>query len=238
MYGDRPEPLEAAASFVGSRFPQARAAFLGGSVLTAERTPTSDLDVVVLLAGPPAPYRETFEHERWTVEAFVHTRQSLDHFWALDAGRRVCSLLRMCALGAVLTDPAGIAPEIAATAAARIAAGPPALDAAELDAMRYRLTDLLDDLAGCDVEDELVHLAGAVLQRTAELALATAGRWSGGGKALARALRDADPDLAERLVDGHRHVVLYGDTAVLHRAAVEVLLRAGGPLLVGYRLKG
>jgi hypothetical protein len=32
-------------------------------------------------------------------------------------------------------------------------------------------------------------------------------------------------------------VVAYGDTAVLHRAAVEVLLRVGGPLLVGHRVQ-
>jgi hypothetical protein len=33
-------------------------------------------------------------------------------------------------------------------------------------------------------------------------------------------------------------VVVYGDTAVLHRAAVDVLLRVGGPLLDGYRAVG
>ena len=61
----------------------------------------------------------------------------------------------------------------------------------------------------------------------AALSLAAGGAWEGGGKALARALLAADPDLAERLVNGHRHVVVYGDTAVLHRAAVDVLVRAG-----------
>ncbi len=238
MYGDRPDPLHAASSFVAGHFPQARAALLGGSVLTADRTPTSDLDVVVLLDGPPAPYRETFEDQRWVVEAFVHTRESLDRFWALDAERRVCSLLRMCAESVVVADPDGVAAELQAAAAARIAAGPPPLTRSEVDAMRYTLTDLLDDLAGCDAEDELVFLAGAVLRHTAELALAAAGRWGASGKALARALRRAEPDLAERLVDGHRHVVVYGDTAVLHRAAVDVLLRVGGPLMDGYRVSG
>jgi hypothetical protein len=239
VYGDRPDPVSAAAAFVAARFPAATAAFLGGSVLTEHRTPTSDLDVVVLLDGPserdPAPYRETFEHEGWTVEAFVHTRASLEEFWRRDAERRVCSLLRMCAESEVLVDVAGAAAQVRSAASAGLAAGPPPMTQAEVDAARYALTDLLDDLAGCDDGQELVFIAGRVLDGVAALALGAAGQWSGGGKALARALADVEPDLLERLVDGHRHVVLYGDTAVLHRAAVDVLMRVGGALMVGYR---
>lgn len=243
MYGDRPDPVTAAAGFVAERFAHAAAAFLGGSVLTDLRTPTSDLDVVVVIPGrtegDPAPYRETFEHAGWIVEVFVHTRESLERFWRHDADRRVPSLLRMCAESVVLRDaPAagtGSAEEIRVAAAQWLADGPAALDPGALAAMRYRLTDLLDDMAGCDDEQELVFIAGAVVRDVAALALAVAGRWSGGGKGLARALGAHDPDLLERLVNGHRHVVVYGDTAVLHRAAVDVLVRAGGALMVGYR---
>lgn len=236
MDGDRPEPVEAARSFVTGLFPDARAAFVGGSVLTAHRTPTSDLDVVVLLDGPPAPYRETLEHRGWVVEVFAHTRDSLDHFWRQDAEDRKCSLLRMCGESVVLADRDGVAEEVQRTARALLAAGPPQPTGAQLESWRYGLTDLLDDMAGCEEETELAFLAGGVLEAAASLALVAAGRWGGAGKALARELRAADPDLAERLLDGHRHVVVYGDTAVLHRAAVDVLARVGGPLLVGYRV--
>lgn len=238
MYGDRPDPVTAAASFVGSQLPRAAAAFVGGSVLTDERTPTSDLDVVVVLDGPPAPYRETFEHEGWIVEAFVHTRSSLEEYWGRDAARRVPSLLRMCAESVVLVDRDGVATEIQAEAARRLAAGPTPPDEATLARARYGLTDILDDMAGCDDEAELLYIAGGVVRQVSELALLLAGHWSGSGKGLARQLARHDPDLLERLVNGHRHVVTYGDTAVLHKAAVDVLIRAGGPLLVGYRVQG
>lgn len=246
MYGDRPEPVEAATAFVAALFPEARTAFVGGSVLTEDRTPTSDLDVVVVVepdvpVGPArvvAPYRETFEHAGWVVEAFVHTRASIDHFVSRDVARRVPTMMRLCVDSVVLVDLDGAATEIRRSAAAVLAAGPPPYDAAELEAVRYALTNLLDDMAGSEREDELVYLANAVVDEVARLALVSAGRWSGSGKSLARELRAAEPDLAERLVNGHRHVVVYGDTAVLHRAAVEVLLRVGGPLLDGYRLGG
>jgi predicted nucleotidyltransferase len=239
MYGDRPDPVRAATAFVAERFPHAATAFVGGSVLTDRRTPTSDLDVVVVLPErtetDPAPYRETFEHDGWIVEAFVHTPESLERFWRQDADRRVPSLLRMCAESEVLCDPAGIAERIRSAAAQWLAAGPAPIDPGALEAMRYGLTDLLDDMAGCDDERELAFIAGAVVRDVAALALTVDGQWSGTGKGLARALAAHDSDLLERLVNGHRHVVVYGDTAVLHRAAVDVLLRAGGALMTGYR---
>jgi hypothetical protein len=246
MYGDRPEPVAAATAFVAAHFPEASAAFVGGSVLTEHRTPTSDLDVTVVLgdgvvvasSGLRAPYRDTLEHDGWVVEAFVHDRASLEHYMAKDVARRVPTMMRLVAESEVLVDRDGIAAGLRARARELLDAGPPPYDASELAMARYLLTDLLDDLAGSEQEDELVYLANEVVTETAWLALVSGGHWSGKGKALARMLREIDPDLAERLVDGHRHVVVYGDTAVLHRAAVDVLLRVGGPLLVGHRLTG
>ncbi len=235
---ERPEPYDAAASFVEQEFPEPLAAFVGGSVLTERRTPTSDLDVVVVVDGPPAPYRETFWHDGWVVEAFVHTRESLDEYWDLDAGRRVCSLLRMCAESTVLTDPGGVADGIQQEARRRLEAGPPEASDDEVDTLRYHLSDLLEDLAGSDQEDELAYISALVLARTADLALLAAGQWGGSGKALARALRDTDPDLAERLLNAHRLVLTEGDTAPMYRCALQVLAPVGGPLLAGYRLPG
>lgn len=232
----RPDPLVAARDFVAGHFPDASTAFLGGSVLTPLRTPMSDLDVVVVLddADPRPPYRETLDQDGWVVEAFVHNRATLERFWDQDTDRRSASLLNMCS-GEVLRDRDGAAAEIQQAARRRLEAGPAPLAGAELDSARYALTDQLDDLAGCDRDDELAYIAGLVLREVAELALGAAGRWAGTGKGLARSLADAEPALAERLVHAHRLAVLDGDTAPLHLVATEVLARVGGPLMVGYR---
>ncbi|MGZ4466641.1 MAG: nucleotidyltransferase domain-containing protein [Nocardioides sp.] len=233
----RPEPYDAAATFVEEEFPDALAAFVGGSVLTEHRTPTSDLDVVVVLDGPSAPYRETFWRDGWVIEAMVHTRASLEAFWDHDRDRRVATMMRLCAESLVVTDPAGVAEEIRAAARERLEAGPGEVSEEGLERLRYRLSDVLEDLAGADREDELAYVAGLVLARTADLALVAGGHWSGTGKALARALREVDPDLAERLVNAHRMVLTEGDTAPLYRCALQVLAPVGGPLLAGYRLE-
>ena len=232
------EPVPAAADFVAAYFPDALAAFVGGSVLTPDRTPTSDLDVVVLLDGPPAPFRGTFRHDGWVVEAFVQTRESLAYFSDRDVERRVPSLLRMCADSRVLVDRAGLAEGIQEEARRRLAAGPPPLDPARRDQLRYVLTDQLDDLAGCRTEDELPHIAGLLLTCAAELALAVGGAWGGTGKGLHRSLVRHDPDLAQRLAAAHRQAVGGGARGPLREVVLEVLDRAGGPLLEGYRVAG
>ncbi|WP_280273190.1 nucleotidyltransferase domain-containing protein [Nocardia wallacei] len=57
----KPDDFELAEQLVRERFPEARAAWLGGSMADGTATATSDLDITVLLAGPPAPYRESFD---------------------------------------------------------------------------------------------------------------------------------------------------------------------------------
>lgn len=233
---DRPEPFDAAVSFLDEHFPDALVAFLGGSVMTGHRTPTSDLDITVVVDSPSAPYRETFWHDGWLVEAFVQTRDSLDYFFGQDEQRRVRTMFRLCAESTVVVDKVGMAAEIREEAAARLEAGPPEPTDAQLEVRRYGLSSLLDDLAGADREDELAYISGQVLTQSAELALLGAGAWGGVGKALARELRAFDPDLAERLVNAHRMVVTEGDTVPLYRTALQVLDAAGGPLLAGFHL--
>ena len=232
------DPREAAADFVASHFPQARVGFVGGSVLTSHRTATSDLDVVVLLDGSPAPYRETFRHRGWVVEAFVHDDDSLTFYYAHDRDRRVCSLLRMVGESEVVVDRDGSAAALQAAARELLAAGPRPLEAPERDAMRYALSDLLDDLVGCRVPAELPWIAGLLLVQSAQLALAADGAWAGAGKALHRSLAAADPGFATRLVDAHRSAVAGGQVEGLRLAVREVLDRVGGPLVEGYRVGG
>lgn len=110
------DPLEAATRLVAERFPDAAAAYLGGSVLTARRTATFDLDIVVLLDGPAAPFRETLRYEGWVVELFVQTRSSMRHYWDKDAAARRTPLLRMCAEGRVLVSRDGEVELLAAEA--------------------------------------------------------------------------------------------------------------------------
>ena len=228
----RAEPVDAARALVSDRFPGARAAFLGAGILSPRRTPTSDLDIVVVLEGPPAPYRESLRWHGWPVELFVHDSGSLDHFFASDTARRRPTLARVCTDAVVLAGDQDTIENVRERAKSVLAAGPPPVSSAELDLTRYGLTDLLDDLAGSTDPGETAVIGWNAWTATAELALVLAGHWLGTGKWLLRELRAADPELADRMV------AAIGSPDSLMRVAEEVLSQAGGRFWAGLRVAG
>jgi hypothetical protein len=231
------DPVAAARAVVEERHPAARAAFLGGSVVTKRRTATSDLDIVVLLHGAPAPYRESLQHGDWPVELFVHTEETWHAFVEREVRKRRSPLLWMCADGLLLFDRDGVGERLAAEARKLAAAGPPAVTVEELEDYRYAITDLLDDLAGGVDQGERLFIATELARRTGELALALGGAWSGGGKWLARRLEVTVPGLDARVHDAVREA-LDGRCEALVNVVDEVLAQAGGRLWVGYRRSG
>jgi hypothetical protein len=229
------EPVDVARAVLAERFDGVLAAFLGGGVLSAYRTATSDLDIVVLIPGPPAPFRESLRWRGWPVELFVHSPASIGRGFARDAARRKANLAKMCTDGVVLAGTDGIAGQILAQAQAVLAAGPAPLTDAELDRRRYGLTDLLDDLAGSQDPGETAVISWTVFTEAAELALLLAGSWLGGGKWLLRELRAVDPDLADGLIAAVQDRQRQSELVEL---AEQVLARAGGRLWDGYRAGG
>ncbi|MFI6586091.1 nucleotidyltransferase domain-containing protein [Embleya sp. NPDC050493] len=228
--------VEAARELVQERFPQARAVFLAGSVLTKRRTLTSDLDIVVLVTGLSAPCRESLVHRGWPVELFVQTEHHWRTFVERETAARRSPLLAMCAEGMLLADADGLGAALQREAQARLTAGPPQASPAELDDRRYALTDGLEDLRGCTDPEERVYLVADLLQRASELALLAGGRWLGGGKWLSRRLVTADPGLHSRLIAGAVAAVSSDadGTGRFAAAVEEVLDRVGGPLWAGY----
>ena len=94
----RPEEI------VDAWFPEAVGALVAGSVARGEDTPTSDLDLLILLSGPPAPMRRTERVDGQLVEFFVHTEESYVGFVDREARQRRSPLLHMYRLTAVLDD--------------------------------------------------------------------------------------------------------------------------------------
>jgi hypothetical protein len=231
------DAIEAAHAVVDGQHPDARAAFLGGSVVTGRRTATSDLDIVVVLHGTPAPYRESLRHAEWPVEMFVHTEETWQTYVERELHTRRSPLLWMCADGLLLLDTDGLGARIAAEARKLTAAGPPPLSAEEIDDRRYAITDLLDDLAGSSDRNEHLYIATELVRRTGELALAIGGSWGGGGKWLARRLETTAPGLSTHLRHGLQEV-LGGRAEPLVTVVEEVLGQAGGRLWVGYKRAG
>ncbi|MBB6548816.1 cupin domain-containing protein [Nonomuraea rubra] len=227
------DPVAAARAFVEELFPGALYAFVGGSVLTGLRTATSDLDVVVVLDGLPAPYRESLRWREWPVELFAHSETSLAVYVDDGFEQRRPVLARICAEGAVVTDrTGGRASDLQSELADRLADGPSGLTDGQADRFRYVLSDLLDDLSGATDPGERAFIGWEVVQAAARTALGVGRAWQGSGKWLLRELRAHDAKLADELLDAR------DDPARLAAVATDVLERAGGRLWEGYRTQG
>lgn len=235
---DRPDPAEAAARIADDRYPHADLVILAGSVTAGRATPTSDLDLVVVSTNDEdAPFRESFVALGWPVEAFVHTPDSLQGFIRMDVAERERSMPRMVATGWVIRDRADLAARLRDEAQAMIDTGPPPRDDEALASLRYRVTDLLDDLRGDPDGDESRFIVDDLVRSVSELFFAMAGAWQGGGKWLLRELREADPGFADDLVAARR-AHERGDAGPLIALVERVLGASGGPLFEGYRASG
>ncbi|MCM6773734.1 nucleotidyltransferase domain-containing protein [Nocardia sp. CDC159] len=232
---------EIAERLVRELFPLARAAWLGGSTVDGTATATSDLDITVLLDGPPAPYRESLHYNGWPVELFVHTDAAMEYFFTRETERRRPNTLRLVGESLLLLDHDGSGGRLRELSRRRLAAGPKPLSGRELRAARYGLTDLLDDLIGADHADERLLIATYLWHQAADLLLVGHRRWTARGKRLQRELaafdREHGTEYARELAHAVRSVAAGADEPMI-AVVTRVLDRFGGRLFDGYRAAG
>ncbi|MFD6278194.1 nucleotidyltransferase domain-containing protein [Streptomyces sp. NPDC060209] len=229
--------VHAAGRLVSARYPEAIGAVLGGSAARGRSTPTSDLDITVLLPDHGARRREVIRHDGRLAEVFLNSRADLRTAFAESRRTRRATALFLFADSVVLDDPDGHVETLRQEAHVLLAAGPDPLTDQERDARRALLTDLLDDLADAGPDSdpyEQLAVADRILREAAHLLTAHHRTWNGAGKWLPRRLRAADPDLGRRLLDGHLALARHAAPAPLSTAATRVLDLAGGPLREGY----
>lgn len=228
-------PQLVATRLVENRYPGCVAAFLAGSVVRGEGTPTSDLDLVIVTEqDAEAPYRYSEQVGHWPVEFFVHTPTSLQDFFQKDMAERRPSLLQMCREGIVIQASDQRATEIQTQCETLLAAGPPPLSHTAERNMRYHLSDLLEDFKGSDQRAELLLITPKLAEAAAELWLAHHRHWSGNGKWLHRALLRADPDTAQVCSQALESYYSHADKTALQEFAEAVLALVGGPLFDGF----
>jgi predicted nucleotidyltransferase len=119
-----------ARDLVAERYPEALAAFLGGSTAAGTSTPTSDLDIAVLMPNGHDTLRDTTREgaDGRIVEWFVHTPETVGRF--IEESDRRAVMTRVYGQGIVLADRDGAAARIAAAARGILDAGPKPRDKA------------------------------------------------------------------------------------------------------------
>ncbi|MBF0815891.1 nucleotidyltransferase domain-containing protein [Microbacterium paludicola] len=224
---------EIARRFVEREYPQAEAVVLAGSTARGERTPTSDVDLLVIgpaeMFGPGEDSRAaTYAFGGEVFEVFAYTPDAFTRWVERGLADHRPLLLNMLIDG--LPVRAGALLESLRARWAPVRDAGPQVDPHELEVRRYIVTDVLDDLRDATDSLERHVLAALLFERLGQLLLLDAGRWLATGKHLPRCLRAWDPDRTARLADP----LLEGDDAAFLAAAEAELEALGGRLQAGF----
>lgn len=231
----KPDFLETAQAALRRHYPNYNCAFVGGSMLRGEETPSSDIDIVVFFDDDfEHPHRYSVIEQNWPIEFFVQNRFSHDFFMRLDREQGFCIIANMVASGIILPHETALAIERRTTAQAVKEAGPPPLDTRDIDSRRYAISDALDDLSTERPYMDQLGVLASVYKHLGDLYLRGQGKWSAEGKALGRYIREDNPDFAI----GFETAFMYaqrGEFDALKDIAHDILAPHGGILFEGYK---
>ncbi|MGK9166603.1 nucleotidyltransferase domain-containing protein [Inquilinus limosus] len=227
--------LATAESILAARYPDARFAFVAGSIIRGQGTPHSDIDLVVVYGRIDRARRESFRSGGFPVEAFVHDPGTLRWFMDQDVARGRPSIVTMVAEGRLVGPATADAEALRSEASSLLAKGPPPLAAERRDALRYEITDLVDDLRDQRTPPEMLAIGAALHQRLADLMLLGRGHWTGGGKWIPRLLATLDDSLSRDFDEAFRRLFADGRADLLIALAETELGHHGGPLFEGDR---
>ncbi len=225
------EILHIARDFIGTHFPDCRAALLAGSYVRGDDTPSSDLDIVIL---DEDTYRKSYIFLDKPIEAFVYSDDSLEFELFLEKQYGIPLITRMCAEGVVLKGEED-ARTLILQGKQNLKEGPIPLSSSKLDEFRYIISDLLYDLEGSRVEMEDTYSVGELTRKLPEFILRANQEWIGEGKWMFRCLKHFDPNIAKDFTDCIQGYYRSNNKEELIRFVDDRLAPFGGRLFKGYQ---
>lgn len=193
--------LDLTQRFVSQHFPAASVVILAGSTSREARTPTSDIDVLILgdtlFPDERTSLAATYRFEGEIFEVFAYTEEGFAT-WANRGFEQYRPVIVQMLLDGITVRGDAERGRYRRAWLPRYEKGP-VLDPTESAFRRYVLTDLLDDYADATDPLERHMLSSLLFERTAELILLTNSRWIGAGKYLPRRLREFDAGRAAAL---------------------------------------
>ncbi len=218
------------------RYPEAHVVLVAGSLIRGEGTAYSDLDLVVVYSSLPAAYRESFQFDRYPVEAFVHDPDTLEFFFtSIDRPSGIPALPHMVAEGIPVPDATPLSQRLKARAAEVLALGPPPLNTDAERRMRYSVTDIRDDLRGARTYAEAVAAGTQLFEAAANYYFRSHGYWSAKGKAIPIQLALRDAALATQFLAAFEHLFRTGESGLAVEVTDGILASSGGGLFEGFR---
>ena len=219
------------------RYPDAAVMFAAGSLVRAEGTSTSDLDLVVVFNRLPNAYRESFRFDGLPVEAFVHDPETLNYFFfEMDRLAGIPALPQMVIEGIEIPEPNSLSRSLKGLATDLLSNGPPQLSVNDERKLRYGITDLVDDLREPRSHEELVAIGSELYEVLADYYLRVNGLWSGRGKSIPRALERMNLAVRVKFCGSFEDLFQRQDSRSVIALVEDWLRPHGGLLFEGHRL--
>jgi hypothetical protein len=210
---------------------------VGGSRVTGDARPSSDLDVIVLIARSQRQRRNVVIAGT-EVEMFIdppaEIRRYLEEGYANGRGQ----IAHMCASGRVVFDQQGQMAELQSEARAIVEAGPPALSEQECWQFRYAVADALRDIDDVKEDDpaRTLLLIGLLVAQLIDQHYRIARRWLQKRKRVLQDLVVWDQAAARLAHDALSETQPVGDRCIAVRVLAEhVLAPLGGIMPVEWR---
>lgn len=179
--------------------------------------------------------RESFCHDGWPVEAFIHDPKTLDYFFRrVDRPSGVPSLSDMVADGIEVSESTKLTSEIKYLARKILEEGPPVWSDADRCNSRYAITDLVNDIRSPRSIHELRATLTYLYPAMADHYFRSKGIWSAKGKSVPRKLAAVDMEFSKRFALAFEVAFTIGDTREVIQLSAELLDQDGGYLFDGY----
>lgn len=229
------DAVRTASEVCAQRYADATVVLLAGSVVRGEATRHSDLDLIVIYEELEQARRESFCHDGWPVEAFIHDPKTLDYFFRrVDRPSGIPSLSDMVADGLEVSEPAKLTSEIKNLARKILEEGPPVWNDADRCNSRYAITDMVDDIRSPRSIHELRATLTNLYPAMADHYFRSKGIWSAKGKSIPRKLAAVDMKFSTRFILAFEAAFTIGDTNDVIQLSAEILDPDGGYLFEDY----
>ncbi len=229
--------LDVALDAIKQYYPDARCAFLAGSIIRGEGKENSDIDIVVMYGDDfDDPHRHSVYYRDWIIEFFVHNEKAQDFLFACDVKEGVSPILHMVGYGKVLGPDVDYAINRQAYARVLWEKGPEPLSPEKIDRIRYGISSRIDDLRD---DRRILERFGIISELYQDIILfyfRAKGKWGGHGKHLGRCIYSDNPDFSLRLESSFQKAVA-GHVEDFAHLCLEVLIPYGGYLQAGYLSK-
>jgi len=228
------EALHLAKKFVSKRFPDALCVFIGGSLLRGHGNAYSDVDIVIIKEKVKNSIHKSLIYQNLPIEYSLFDLQTLEQKFSKDLKKNMRAGLHLMEKAHVISADPKTAKILRQMIKKGLSRGPRRYSFKEIEKLRYKISDGLDDLRSLKGDPKLFGLAMQMYPAIEELFFAIHKTWRESGKYFFEAARAIDKKFPVKLISAYKQISENNNPQPLIAVIEKLLADAGGVIWEGY----